>query len=433
MRILIVSRWLAPRNIIGAVRPTQISKYLAADNEVTCISESLGDTEASDRGLLPVRVRRVPPGPVGAYSIAHYDRAVEIRRASGALPSKQTKKNPFVKSIRRFAAQAMHLVDELEWSRNAVKTIEDNIEEINPEVLISSYGPESSVLVGLAIKKKHPELVWVSDMRDPMTASHQSRWINMINGRWERKMSELSDAITTVSDALGDKYRERYGKQNVGVFVNGYAPDDPREDSAKSDGVLRIGYTGALCPGRRIMDALFKAIKMLEELYTGHVPVEVHYAGGDADEFYKQVEDFGVSDYIVNHGLLSRDEAQRLQEECDILCVLTWNTNEERGVLTGKFPEYLRLRKNILALVSGDLPDAELTCRIRNMRAGFSFEYCTGDDGILQMAAWIQKMIKEKQQAGKCSLTADPSVLDSFSYPAIAREYNDFIKRICSV
>ena len=39
MKILVISRWFAPRNIIGAIRPTELCKYFAKNNDVTCVAE----------------------------------------------------------------------------------------------------------------------------------------------------------------------------------------------------------------------------------------------------------------------------------------------------------------------------------------------------------------------------------------------------------
>ena len=432
MKILVISRWFAPRNIIGAIRPTELCKYFAKNNDVTCVAELYGEQGFSDRELLPVKVERVKAGRVGLYSIDHSTKATETRKATQEIAHSQKKKSPLIVSARRFAAQLMHIIDEIEWTRKAIIKAIQVIEDINPDCVVTSYGPESSVLVGLSIKKRYPELNWVSDMRDPMTHLQQSWWRKRINGYWEKKMAKAADAITTISDSLGEKYKNTFNHKRVGVFVNGYDPEDKSVDLCKNDGILRIGYTGALYGGRRKMDVLFKAIKSLET-HGAHIPLEVHYAGGDIAELYKQAESYDATDYIVNHGLLPRSEAQQLQEMCDILCVLSWNTAEEKGVLTGKFPEYLRLKKTVLALVSGEIPEAELTQRINDMHCGYSFEYCSGEEGYSKFENWMKKMLDLKSKGEPLTSGMEVSLIEQYSYDNISFKYEQFLKDLQDV
>lgn len=431
MKILVVSRWFAPRNIIGAVRPTQLCKYLAENNnEIVCIAEADSSNSFSDTTLLPVKVIRVSPGRVGSYSTRHSLKAAAVRKITSRPAERVVKKNSLVKMARRFAAQLMHIVDEVEWSLKAFKETEKQIAVLKPDVLITSYGPESSVLIGLAVKKRYPNIKWVSDMRDPMTHSEQSFWRKNMNAHWERKMSKAADAITTVSNALGEKYSCVYGHENVRVFVNGFVPTDSCINLVKQDGILRIGYTGSLYDGKSKMEVLFKAIKYIEHKKGEHVPIELHYAGGDAIEVYKQANCYNASEYIVNHGLLTRDDAQHLQQVCDILCVLSWNTEKEKGVLTGKFPEYLRLKKMILALVTGEVPNAELTKRINDMHCGFSFEYISGDEGYNCLIDWLNKMLALKQKDESISTGMDEAMVEQYSYKYIVNQYAQFLKSL---
>lgn len=430
MRILVVSRWYAPRNIIGAVRPTQLCKYLARNgNEVLCIVEDYLEDEFKDESILPVVVKRVATGRVGAYSLKHSKKSYDTKQNSLNSTVTPSNKSRLVKVIRRHLASIMHIIDEFEWTRNALKVIEDSADLFKPEVIITSYGPESSVLIGRKFKKRHKDILWISDMRDPMTHSQQTLFRKMFNGHLEKQMAKTADAITTVSDSLGDKYRNEFDHSNVGVFVNGFDPEDSCDDLSINDGVLRIGYTGSLYSGKSKMDALFEAIKSIEVSTERHVPIELHYAGGNGREFLELSNKYGVVSYVVNHGLLSKVEAQRLQEKCDILCVLTWNTLNERGVLTGKFPEYLRLKKNILALISGDIPEAELSKRIRDLQCGFSYEYCSDDSCFTKLVDWLLNMIRLKEN-GSLLFTNDYSEIENYSYQEITTRFDKFLKSI---
>ena len=433
MKLLLISRLFAPKRAIGAVRPTQLAKYLALlGNEVTCITEGYADTDYPMDAAFPARVIRVTAGRVGTFSIGHTRRAETGRRipSVGSAPAAPKKRNRFVAAARRQAAQLMHTLDEAEWAKRAVRAAEKVIEADRPDILFTSFGPESAVLAGLSLKKKYPDIPWVSDMRDPMLTVQLLCWRYWLNARWEKKAMQKADGVTTVSTALGVRFEKQYRLQGVGVFVNGYAPEETAADTAPADGVLRIGYTGALYGGLSKLDALLTVIKSLEEKGGGHLPLEIHYAGGDADEFFRQAEQYHAADYLVNHGLVDKAEAQRLQTLCDILLVLSWNTETEQGVLTGKFPEYLRLKKTVLALITGDTPGAELTDRIHRLNIGFSYEETMGEAGQRQLESWLSERLAEKKTTGRCAPQADAVAVEEYAYPQIVRRLNEFLLKI---
>lgn len=431
MKILFVTRWFAPRNIIGAVRPTQLCKYFAENgNTVVCVSETHAAQKTFDETLHPIKVVRVNTGRIGTYRSSRSKQITETRNPQSVNNATKRSSKKRMKAIRKHISSLINVLDEIEWSKNAFKMIKRLLSDYRPDVIVTSYGPESSVLIGRRIKKKYRSIVWVSDMRDPMTHSQQLSWRKLLNGHWEKKMVKSADAITTISDALGDKYRRMDVKGRVGVFVNGFDPKDSCEDLSKKDGVLRIGYTGALYAGRRRMDGLFKAIESIEKSHGKQLPLEIHYAGNEATELFCQAKQYNVEKHIINHGILTRNDAQKLQEECDILCVLSWNTHEEKGVLTGKFPEYLRLRKTILALISGEVPNAELTNRINSLQCGFSYEYCGGDKSLTSLVEWLKEMLNRKA-AGEDLVDMNSTMLiDEYNYKHISEKYEKYLKDI---
>src|SRR5699024_6712566 len=143
-------------------------------------------------------------------------------------------------------------------------------------------------------------------------------------------------------------------KKKVYTITNGYK-EEPILYTPNEDGILKIGYTGQLYNGIRDMSELFRCVDYIQREKGKSLPIQIHYAGNDSNKLIEQARQYGVEKYIVDHGRVSKFDALRLQEKCDILCVLTWNTKKEQGVLTGKFPEYLRLCKPILAIITGDL------------------------------------------------------------------------------
>ena len=416
MKILIVSELLDPQNNIGAVRTFNFSVGLAnSGHKVFCVaSESEKDSKISEENN-NVRVCYVEYGKLGKKRNNY---VVQGGSTSGKVTKKPRKHSKIVSLIRRTLAQTWIMLKEFEWKKKALVECSQIIENESIDVVLSSYGPISNLLLGICIKKKYPSIVWISDMRDPADSIHQQWPIRLYGSVLQKKMLRLADVVTTVCDGICEKYVHLMGEKyrnKIFVLPNGYC-DSPVCYKPENDGILRVGYTGQLYKGTRDMSELFRCIKAIELKTKEKPPIQIHYAGSDAGILYKQAEPYDCQDYIVNHGKVSKSDALKLQEQCDVLCVLTWNTKKEQGVLTGKFPEYLRLRKPILAIVIGNLKDAEITQRIAALNIGYSFECINETEGFGKLENWIEECIDNKLAGKMIVKDINEGLVKQYSY-----------------
>lgn len=429
MKILLISRLFAPKNVIGAVRPTQLAINLAKNgHEITCITELTEGQLVDDKALSPIVVHRVKTGTIGKANIRRESSpniSQSIAKNNTVLAvSKKEKRNRAAKFIRNCLYVQVHSIDEYEWAKAACKKVEELLRTNHYDIVFSSFGPSATVLAGLRIKSMHPDIVWVSDMRDPMTNDSQGYLRRKIYSYRERQMIKKADAITTISEALGKKYKEAQSavrKRDTAVYVveNGYDDSAITPLQSDDDGILRFGYTGTMYGGMRRMDSLFRAIKELESEKGKKLAVEIHYAGAEEQEIIDQAKRYDAVDYLSCHGSLSRKDAILLQQKCDVLCVLSWNTKNEQGVLTGKFPEYLKLRKPVLAIITGDVEDAELTERIKKLNIGYSYE-CIKDDQFEDFKEWIKTCINRKENGQQIIDAINDDELEEYSYSRLA-------------
>ena len=196
--------------------------------------------------------------------------------------------------------------------------------------------------------------------------------------------------------------------------------------------MLRIGYTGSLYNGLRKMDAIFDVLSSLEMEFGQEVPVKVCYAGSESGQVLSQAKRYNTEKYVVDYGMVDRKEALHIQEESDILCVLSWNTKNEQGILTGKFPEYLRLRKPVLALIDGDLPCAELTERINELNIGFSFEYMDKNVSNSQLSEWLKNAIYCKRNNIDICSDIKLDMIKEYSYLKLVKRLYDVLTTMLS-
>ncbi|MBC8529566.1 glycosyltransferase [Christensenellaceae bacterium NSJ-44] len=406
MNIIVISQLTEPSAAIGAVRPSNFIRYLAKRHKVTCFT---GNPLTDSDILGGAQVRCVPE--------KEKKRASTARQAKpGTAMVSATRRASLV---RRTAFQIKIFLKQLIWARQIAVMIEAEWKQLKPDVLLTSFGPFSSVALGLYLKRRHPQVYWISDMRDPMDSHTLQPWLRVFMAWRQKKMLRKADAVTTVSQALGRRFASISGRQDsIHVIFNGY------EGKAKCvpgamDKVLRIGYTGSLYNGIRRVDALFEAIQQIEN-EMNDISIEFHYAGVNSTDFMQQANRYGVQKIVVDHGVLEKDKALALQEKCDILCVVSWNTKKEQGVLTGKFPEYLRLGKPIIALTSGEMPHAELTQRVREMNLGCAFEYVNRERDFPELVKYLHKSLDEKKAGIQLGNGQDRAAIKRYSYDFLA-------------
>lgn len=432
MRILIVTRLFPPTNSIGAIRPYNFCKYLAqAGHEVICITEKtsllLSQNHEYDYGFKVLQV-------TGRYMYTHSRHTSTLDTGRGKEGNQNIgNKLALIRTLRRTAAQGLHVINEITWAKKASKIAIETIKNEKPHCVLTTFGPLASVLIGLNIKKQYAKLLWISDMRDPMNTYTQQIWRRALYQLIQIKMISRADLITTVSDELAEMYRfletKHHHSTPIYTIENGFEPLENAE-CRKTDGDLKIGYTGSLYNGLRKIDVLFQVIQQIEEEEKIKLPIKFYYCGTDGDEIKKKAKMYQVENHVINYGVLPKEKSLELQENCDVLCVLSWNTKHEKGVLTGKFAEYIRLRKPILTIVSGDIPNSELSARNDKLAVGFSFEYIREDD-FLKLRVWLTDMMDRKAKGLKMP-TISENEAQPYSYPEIVKKLEMEIINKCS-
>ncbi len=243
------------------------------------------------------------------------------------------------------------------------------------ETVYSSFSPYSDHFVAYLLKICFPKLVWIADFRDLHVEPHYDivywrpfqHWCN-------RQILKKANLVTTVSEGLAKHLRVYHNE--VYVFQNGIAPlpiesgsEISIEPVSKADFPKKftIGYTGSMYGDERNPQLLLEIIKNLVAkniLTTDNF--QLVYAGKDTQLWLDWMKRFDLTDYFVSHGLVTLQEAKRIQATSHINLLLTTATPEWTGVMTGKFYEYLAALQPILILINGtqDLEFEEIMTRL---------------------------------------------------------------------
>ena len=227
------------------------------------------------------------------------------------------------------------------------------------DVVLTTSGPESTHLVGLAMRRRG--VPWVADLRDgwrfepyrdfPLEIEERA------DARMEQRVLSHADRVTAVSEPIAADLRYRLGLESVTV-PNGY--DEEEVPAAHAEYALAsdrhsIVYTGRLATGGRTPDALISSLQVLARRGAPELErLEIVFAGPLTEDERLALEGASAGGALRILGTLERDQTLRLQRDADSLLLLT--AGSRQGEATGKLFEYLYAERPILVL--GDHTEA---------------------------------------------------------------------------
>jgi hypothetical protein len=297
--------------------------------------------------------------------------------------------------LRWIKGHGYYLLREMDWLNQAKKKIGKECGGEVFDVVFSTFPPLGPLLLGNHVRRRGISRLWITDMRDHILDDLYPDFANRFYGILARNMLHKCDLATVVSEGQRLSLLSDSGGMDaadkIAVITNGYV--DAGAFPADDNRILDISYIGNLYGGYRDLRMLFEAIGSLID--RGDIlaeKVRIHYAGEQAQVVEEQIAEYGLSGLLVNHGYLKRRDSLELQGRSDVLVVLSWNTETERGVMPGKFYEYLAFRKPIVSICAGPVPGAELTSRVEAYRVGIGCEYCRKEADLPRLAEFLKRV-----------------------------------------
>lgn len=445
MNILICSKLFFPENQIGAVRITNFAKYLNEfGHKVTVLTESPESIFLDDPTASSIKIIHVNHSKTALKLMSRVAALVNARKRPEVqleADNKKSKKSlpTFYYKFKESAFQFYHLFLEHDWYLQAKKVMKHTPNSKKFDLLLSSYSPLSSVLIARYLKRKKRGDYWIADLRDSMDKEQYTKIVNAVYNHFQRDMVRKADVITVVSKGQAQMLQravgqELYKKRAARIIYNGYEKkNDPSllnssvASTPKSNDVS-ITYTGSLYKHRSDLSLLFEALKeLIDEKKIKSNNIKIHYAGHNSDDFKKQAGQYGLRYMTKDHGFLSRADSVKLQESSDILVALCWNTKKEQGILSGKFFEYLQSFKPIIGIISGDMPNSELSELINELNVGIGCEYIRKSTDLPLLKNYLLSLYNSKMEEGFINFSPVVEKISSFQYKNIVEE----LQKIC--
>ena len=292
----------------------------------------------------------------------------------------------------------------------------------NYDILITSSGPSIMNYFGYKIKKRNPNIFWIADYRDlNQNNPNKSDKFNFRGRKMDKLAFKYADLITTVSQ--GAKEQNIENAKTMGfdirnksyVLYNGFSMENSSSEpssEAKLDSLfvdknkIYIVYTGTIYSLQKI-EYFLKAIKNINS-------IKFIYAGNSHQLIGFFVQELNLADKVINLGFIKREESEYLQKKADILLLLKLiDEDKDRGIMTGKFYEYLTKNKKIMVI--GDR-DNEFNSICKNLKNVDILSYDTE-----KIVDYLNSLKKEDLKENY-----DPNI-ERFSWENLAKEFDDFI------
>jgi glycosyltransferase involved in cell wall biosynthesis len=270
------------------------------------------------------------------------------------------------------------------WNRYALKKALELIRSEKFDVMVTSGPPHSTHLIGKRIQKV-TGIRWIADFRDPWTdiyyykELYHSGFASRIDSRMEKSVLINADKIITVSQEVGKlllrKIPGTSGK--IAVIPNGYDETDFKDTAILQNDCFTIVYTGTISMGYRI-DKFIEAVSTLPDKVKKSI--KIRFVGNVPDEIINQFHQKNLDMMVEILGYVPHEQAVSQMLSASLLLLAIPDAPDNKGIVTGKFFEYLAAKRPILAI--GPLGgDVELM--LEDCKAGKMFTY--GDTENMQL------------------------------------------------
>ncbi len=264
------------------------------------------------------------------------------------------------------------------WINPSVNFLNDYLKQHPVDAIISSGPPHSMHIIALKLKQRN-NIKWIADFRDPWTNIDYyqdlmlTSYADKKHHQMEREVLAHADVVVAVGKTMAQEFKSISGK-NIEVITNGYDDDDVNRSTVTLDSKFTIAHIGTLVKSRN-PEQLWK---VLSDLVTN----------SDFASDFKLVltgkVDFNVKQSLDKNGLLQytefieylpHDEVIKVQQRSQVLLLILNNTQNAKGILTGKLFEYMSAKRPVLCIGATDGDAAEI---VSSTETGIT---CNFDDG----------------------------------------------------
>lgn len=290
------------------------------------------------------------------------------------------------------------------WIRYMVKEGIKIIEKHGPD-LIFSCSPPHSLQMGALKLARLSGIKWVADFRDRWSEYFILRnqkilpTSRLLQKKMERKVVEKANFITCVSQGVMASLNRGRSDIKCQIIYNGFDEEDFTGIARKLSDKYRITYAGHLRKSQNPV-SLFRALKRINPDILADM--EMNFYGPVHQDIHALLKKFDLQHRVNIHPYKPHDMITEIMVNSDLLILLIIDSENNRGIISGKIFEYLRSGNFILGIGPQDGEAAEI---LRSTSCGEMYDYA--DD--------IYEVIMDhynRWKAGKCHASREKEIRD---------------------
>lgn len=240
------------------------------------------------------------------------------------------------------------------WIKPSVKHLQHYLKQHPVDAVISTGPPHSMHLIALGLKKQF-NCKWIADFRDPWTNIDYYHEL-MLTLRADRKHHQLekevlinADVVTVVGKTMAEEF-ETIAARNINVITNGFDSEDAGLEKIELDKKFTIAHIGTLVRSRNPVMLWQALADLLTEQKDFADKLEIKLIGKVDFQVRQSIRVNKLDDYVKYTDYLPHAQVAMQQQQAQVLLLILNNTPNARGILTGKFFEYLAAQRPVLCI-----------------------------------------------------------------------------------
>ena len=288
------------------------------------------------------------------------------------------------------------------WIKPSVRFLKKYLKKNSIDIIVSTGPPHSMHLIAYELSKT-TATPWIADFRDPWTQMYNFKYMKY-SGRMrrrheqmERKIVSSADAVITVTDTICREFRE-LGPKRVYVITNGFDKEDFLSPPLPVEEFFTITFTGLFVKTQN-PSILWEYLGEKAKRDRGFAKdLKIRLIGNIDGSVLTDITNYGVAQNLAMMGYLPHGEVTEWQRRAQILLLSGGSELEAKGIMTGKFFEYLAAKRPILAF---GIKGGDMDIALEQSGGGEMFGY-NDREGV---AGWIDCAYKEYKSEGSIPFT----------------------------
>lgn len=241
------------------------------------------------------------------------------------------------------------------WIKPSVKFLSNYLKTNKIDAIITTGPPHSMHLIGLGLKKIFPDMRWIADFRDPWTDIDfyndlkLSKLADIIHHRLEKQAVENCDCLITVSNGWAEGFVSMKPKK-IDVIANGFDHEDLATGTISLDKKFSIAHIGTMNTARNPHTLWNVLSEICSENQEFTNDLQIKLIGKTDFSIIEDINKYNLEQNLKKIDYLPHKEAITEQHSSQILLLPVNNSPNAKGIITGKFYEYLAAARPILAI-----------------------------------------------------------------------------------